>query len=108
MFFYGYVLTQLPGGRLAELFGAKWLFGGGRLCHHHHLHHCVVKLVIIWVLFGRLSSHGHYHQHHGHHLHHYIASGWAQLLLKINIIIIITTNSKWFVGHNLYTFQESW
>ena len=29
MFFYGYVLTQLPGGRLAELFGAKWLFGGG-------------------------------------------------------------------------------
>jgi len=31
MFFYGYVLTQLPGGRLAELFGAKWLFGGGIL-----------------------------------------------------------------------------
>ena len=29
MFFYGYVLTQVPGGRLAELFGAKWLFGGG-------------------------------------------------------------------------------
>ena len=29
MFFYGYVLTQLPGGRLAELVGAKWLFGGG-------------------------------------------------------------------------------
>ena len=48
MFFYGYVLTQLPGGRLAELFGAKWLFGGGRLRHHqppiyHHQHqpyHC--------------------------------------------------------------------
>merc|ERR1719187_2938335 len=31
MFFYGYVLTQLPGGRLAELFGGKWLFGGGIL-----------------------------------------------------------------------------
>ena len=29
MFFYGYVLTQLPGGRLAELFGGKWLFGTG-------------------------------------------------------------------------------
>jgi len=31
MFFYGYVLTQLPGGRLAELFGGKWLFGIGIL-----------------------------------------------------------------------------
>merc|ERR1711908_164787 len=27
MFFYGYVLTQLPGGRLAEIVGGKWLFG---------------------------------------------------------------------------------
>ena len=38
MFFYGYVLTQLPGGRLAELVGAKWLFGGGEdhnCCSHH-------------------------------------------------------------------------
>ena len=31
MFFYGYVLTQLPGGRLAELFGGKWLYGLGVL-----------------------------------------------------------------------------
>ena len=23
MFFYGYIVTQLPGGRLAELFGGK-------------------------------------------------------------------------------------
>lgn len=30
-FFYGYVLTQLPGGRLAELVGGKWLFGVGIL-----------------------------------------------------------------------------
>ncbi|XP_022699616.1 sialin-like [Varroa jacobsoni] len=30
-FFYGYVLTQLPGGRLAELIGAKWLLGCGIL-----------------------------------------------------------------------------
>ena len=29
MFFYGYVLTQFPGGRLAELIGGKWLFGVG-------------------------------------------------------------------------------
>ena len=44
MFFYGYVLTQLPGGRLAELFGAKWLFGGGRLRHHHMI------MMIWWYL----------------------------------------------------------
>lgn len=30
-FFYGYVLTQIPGGRLAERFGAKWLYGVGVL-----------------------------------------------------------------------------
>lgn len=30
-FFYGYVITQLPGGFFAEKFGAKWLFGGGVL-----------------------------------------------------------------------------
>lgn len=30
-FFYGYVLTQLPGGRLAELVGGKWIFGIGIL-----------------------------------------------------------------------------
>ena len=31
MFFWGYVVSQLPGGRLAELFGGKWLFGSGVL-----------------------------------------------------------------------------
>ncbi|GFT80241.1 hypothetical protein NPIL_220121 [Nephila pilipes] len=30
-FFYGYLATQLPGGILAEKFGAKWLYGGGVL-----------------------------------------------------------------------------
>lgn len=30
-FFWGYLLTELPGGRLAELIGAKWVFGGGML-----------------------------------------------------------------------------
>ncbi|XP_017774631.1 PREDICTED: putative inorganic phosphate cotransporter isoform X1 [Nicrophorus vespilloides] len=30
-FFYGYVLTQLPGGRFAELFGGKKIFGIGVL-----------------------------------------------------------------------------
>ena len=31
-FFYGYVLTQLPGGYLASRFGGKLLLGGGVLC----------------------------------------------------------------------------
>ncbi|KAG8179636.1 hypothetical protein JTE90_007366 [Oedothorax gibbosus] len=30
-FFYGYMVTQIPGGRLAERGGGKWLFGGGVL-----------------------------------------------------------------------------
>ncbi|CAL1268940.1 unnamed protein product [Larinioides sclopetarius] len=30
-FYYGYVMTQLPGGVLCDKFGAKWLFGGGVL-----------------------------------------------------------------------------
>ncbi|KAF8789845.1 putative inorganic phosphate cotransporter like protein [Argiope bruennichi] len=30
-FFYGYILTQLPGGILSERFGGKWLYGGGCL-----------------------------------------------------------------------------
>jgi len=31
-FFYGYIVTQLPGGYLAGRFGAKMFFGGGVLC----------------------------------------------------------------------------
>lgn len=31
-FFYGYILTQIPGGFLGDLMGAKWLFGSGVLC----------------------------------------------------------------------------
>ncbi|XP_043111450.1 sialin [Puntigrus tetrazona] len=31
-FFYGYILTQIPGGYLARKYGAKWLFGIGILC----------------------------------------------------------------------------
>ncbi|GBN88706.1 Putative inorganic phosphate cotransporter [Araneus ventricosus] len=30
-FFYGYIITQLPGGILSERFGGKWLYGGGCL-----------------------------------------------------------------------------
>ncbi|XP_054707829.1 sialin-like isoform X2 [Uloborus diversus] len=30
-FFYGYVLTQIPGGYLAERYGGKWFFGVGVL-----------------------------------------------------------------------------
>ncbi|GAB6019540.1 hypothetical protein CHUAL_001114 [Chamberlinius hualienensis] len=31
-FFWGYIVTQLPGGRIAETFSGKWLFGCGVLC----------------------------------------------------------------------------
>ena len=31
-FFYGYITTQILGGRLAERYGTKWLFGGSVLC----------------------------------------------------------------------------
>ncbi|XP_048729076.1 sialin-like isoform X2 [Ostrea edulis] len=31
-FFYGYIITQIPGGWLAEVFGGKKLFGLGVLC----------------------------------------------------------------------------
>ncbi|CAG9858313.1 unnamed protein product [Phyllotreta striolata] len=30
-FFWGYILTELPGGRMAEIVGAKRIFGGGML-----------------------------------------------------------------------------
>ncbi|XP_054157706.1 sialin-like [Oppia nitens] len=30
-FFYGYIITQLPAGNLAEKFGGKWIFGGSIL-----------------------------------------------------------------------------
>uniref|UniRef100_T1JB34 Sialin n=1 Tax=Strigamia maritima TaxID=126957 RepID=T1JB34_STRMM len=30
-FFWGYIFTQIPGGRLAEILGGKWLLGGGVL-----------------------------------------------------------------------------
>jgi ACS family sodium-dependent inorganic phosphate cotransporter-like MFS transporter 5 len=30
-FFYGYVVTQIPGGRLAEMYGGKLVFGLGVL-----------------------------------------------------------------------------
>ncbi|XP_072175846.1 sialin-like [Diadema setosum] len=31
-FFYGYILTQIPGGFLGDKIGGKWLFGLGVLC----------------------------------------------------------------------------
>lgn len=30
-FFWGYILTELPGGRLAEIVGARRVFGGGMM-----------------------------------------------------------------------------
>ncbi len=31
-FYYGYILTQVPGGWFADRFGGKWIFGLGVLC----------------------------------------------------------------------------
>lgn len=31
-FFFGYIVTQIPGGRMAEVVGGKWLFGLGVFC----------------------------------------------------------------------------
>ena len=31
-FFYGYIVTQIPGGFLAEKYGGKWIYGLGTLC----------------------------------------------------------------------------
>ena len=31
-FFYGYVVTQIPGGFLSEKYGGKWFYGLGTLC----------------------------------------------------------------------------
>lgn len=30
-FFWGYVLTQFPGGKLSHVYGPKWIFSGGIL-----------------------------------------------------------------------------
>lgn len=30
-YFWGYIITQLPGGRIAEMFSAKWLVFGAVL-----------------------------------------------------------------------------
>ncbi|KRT84393.1 membrane transporter [Oryctes borbonicus] len=44
-FFYGYVLTQIPGGRFAELFGGKLVFGIG------------VLLTAIFTLLSPIAAH---------------------------------------------------
>lgn len=58
-FFYGYVVTQLPGGWFAARFGAKYLFGLGVLCTSvltmftpAAAHHSVGMLVLVRVLEG--------------------------------------------------------
>lgn len=47
-FFYGYVITQLPGGRIAEVLGAKWMFGLG------------IFLTAVLTLFIPIASRAHY------------------------------------------------
>jgi ACS family sodium-dependent inorganic phosphate cotransporter-like MFS transporter 5 len=47
-FFYGYVLTQIPGGILSERFGAKWIFGGS------------ILITAILSLLGPVAARTHY------------------------------------------------
>jgi MFS family permease len=47
-FFYGYVLTQIPGGIMAERFGAKWIFGGS------------ILITAILSLLGPVAARTHY------------------------------------------------
>ena len=58
-FFYGYVLTQVPGGRLAETLGGKRIFGIGILITSiltfltpPAAHLSVPALVIVRILTG--------------------------------------------------------
>ncbi|XP_015918821.1 putative inorganic phosphate cotransporter isoform X2 [Parasteatoda tepidariorum] len=49
-YYYGYVLTQLPGGIIAEKFGAKWVFGCGILTT------AIISLLIpLTASFGSLA-----------------------------------------------------
>jgi ACS family sodium-dependent inorganic phosphate cotransporter-like MFS transporter 5 len=47
-FFYGYVLTPIPGGIMAERFGAKWIFGGS------------ILITSILSLLGPVAARTHY------------------------------------------------
>lgn len=61
-FFWGYVLTELPGGRMAEIVGARKIFGGGMLaasiltiltpaaCYLHHYVVIVLRAVLGFFL----------------------------------------------------------
>ena len=58
-FFYGYVITQVPGGWLAVRVGAKYLFGFGVLCTSvltmftpAAAHHSVGMLLLVRILEG--------------------------------------------------------
>jgi len=64
-FFYGYVITQVPGGWLAARIGAKYLFGLGVLCTSiltmftpAAAHHSVGMLLLVRILegLGEVSS----------------------------------------------------
>ncbi|XP_076349732.1 sialin-like isoform X3 [Tachypleus tridentatus] len=58
-FFYGFCITQLPGGILADVFNAKWIFGGGifltavlSLLTPVASRHSVEALIVLRVLEG--------------------------------------------------------
>jgi len=47
-FFYGYIVTQIPGGWLSQVFGGKKLFGFGVLC--------TAALTLLTPLAARLGT----------------------------------------------------
>ena len=58
-FFYGYIITQVPGGWLASRFGGKYLFGFGVLvtvvltiCTPAAANHSVAMVIIVRILEG--------------------------------------------------------
>lgn len=64
-FFYGYIVTQLPGGWLGSQFGGKYLFGFGVLLTSvvtmftpAAAHHSVGMLLLVRVLegFGQVNT----------------------------------------------------
>ena len=59
-FFYGYVVTQIPGGRMAEVFGGKWIFGIGILITSVFTlltplaaNYSFIALIVVRVIEGR-------------------------------------------------------
>ena len=62
-FYYGYVISQIPGGYVAEKFGAKWVFGLGvllpgvlTLLTPMAAYHSLTTIVAVRVVEGLISG----------------------------------------------------